>query len=149
MFDVIILKVLPSVTWDDRLFGLNRNGRFEGDGKLLNGLGCTVKVCWCVETSITSSSELLFEASCPRNELLAWLRLDEPTLARVGRAFFRMWECDRLLEDNLTEELLSKLFVDCLSEPVSSVNPRKTRDIWSSTTKMNAFWIICLNPKYF
>ena len=40
-----------------------------------------------------------------------------------------MWECDRLLEDNLTEELLSKLFVDDFSEPVSSVNPRNKRDI--------------------
>ena len=129
------LKFLPSGTWDGRLFGLNRNGRFEGDGKLLNGLGFTVNVCWCAETSITSSSELLFEASCPRNELLAWLRLDDPTLARVGRAFFRMWECDRLLEDNLTEELLSKLFVDGFSEPVSSVNPRNKRDIWLLTTK--------------
>ena len=45
-----------------------------------------------------------------------------------------MWECDRLLEDNLTEELLSKLFVDGFSEPVSSVNPTKTRDIKFLTT---------------
>lgn len=110
------------MTWEGTFVGLKRNGRFEGDGKLLNGLGLTVKVCWFDETSITSSSELLFEASCPRNELLVWLRFD-PTLARVGRAFFRTWECDRLLEDNLTEELLSKLLVDGFSAPVSSVSP--------------------------
>ena len=118
-----IILDLPSGPEPTIWLGLGNESRFAGDGKLLNRLELNIG-CW-LPTSKISSSELLFSASdvLPKKELFACWRLDGTLECRVGREFFRTWECDLLLEDDLTVGLFSMLFPDCLSLLVSSVNP--------------------------